>query len=88
MRAAALVLSLVVFVMSSAIGHAQEQKPLEVYFVDVEGGQATLLVSPSGESLLIDAGFPGARDADRITAAAEDAGVHADRLLPQYALSR
>ena len=54
---------------------AQGQKPLEIYSIDVEGGQATLLVSPSGESLLIDAGFPGARDADRITAAAKDAGI-------------
>ena len=32
---------------------------LKVYFVDVEGGQATLVVSPSGESLLIDAGYAG-----------------------------
>lgn len=50
---------------------------LDVYFVDVEGGQATLLVSPSGESLLVDAGWPGygGRDADRIVAAAKAAGV-------------
>jgi competence protein ComEC len=50
---------------------------LGVYFVDVEGGQATLLVSPSGESLLVDAGWPGfgGRDADRIVAAAKAAGV-------------
>ncbi len=52
-------------------------KELEIYFVDVEGGQATLLVSPSGESLLVDAGWPGfaGRDADRIVAAAKLAGV-------------
>ena len=43
--------------------------------IDVEGGQATLVVSPSGESMLIDAGFPGARDARRIAAAAITAGV-------------
>jgi beta-lactamase superfamily II metal-dependent hydrolase len=50
---------------------------LEVYFVDVEGGQATLLVSPAGESMLVDAGWPGygGRDADRIVAAAKAAGV-------------
>jgi competence protein ComEC len=50
---------------------------LDVYFVDVEGGQATLLVSPSGESMLVDAGWPGfgGRDADRIVAAAQAAGV-------------
>jgi beta-lactamase superfamily II metal-dependent hydrolase len=44
--------------------------------VDVEGGQATLFVSPSGESMLVDAGWPeGGRDAERIVAAARLAGV-------------
>ena len=53
------------------------EKPLAVYFVDVEGGQATLVVSPSGQSLLVDTGWPGfnGRDADRIVAAAKDAGL-------------
>ena len=53
-------------------------RQLEVYFVDVEGGQATLMVAPSGESLLIDTGWPGfeSRDAHRIAKAAERAGVH------------
>jgi beta-lactamase superfamily II metal-dependent hydrolase len=53
------------------------KKSLEVYFIDVEGGQATLLVAPSGESMLIDAGWPGfnGRDAGRIAAAAKAAGV-------------
>src|SRR5262249_36247296 len=52
-------------------------KPLEIYFVDVEGGQATLFVTPTGESLLIDTGWPGfeGRDADRIVAAAKKAGI-------------
>ena len=52
-------------------------KPLQIYFVDVEGGQATLLVSPTGQSLLIDTGWPGfeGRDADRILAAAHEAGL-------------
>ena len=36
--------------------HAQVTKPLEIYFIDVEGGQATLFVTPSGESMLIDTG--------------------------------
>ncbi len=50
---------------------------LEIYFIDVEGGQATLIVSPSGQSMLVDAGWPGfgGRDAARIKAAAELAGV-------------
>jgi len=52
-------------------------KNLEIYFVDVEGGQATLFVAPSGESMLIDTGWSGhnSRDADRIAAAAKHAGV-------------
>lgn len=56
---------------------AEASKPLQFYFVDVEGGQATLVVSPSGESLLIDTGWPGyeGRDADRILAAAHQAGL-------------
>src|SRR5579863_4622720 len=52
-------------------------KDLEIFVIDVEGGQATLLVSPSGQSLLIDAGWPGLnhRDAGRIAAAAKAGGV-------------
>jgi len=53
------------------------EKALRVYFVDVEGGQATLFVTPGGKSLLVDTGWPGndGRDADRIVAAAKDAGI-------------
>src|SRR5262245_66236606 len=53
-------------------------KTLSIYVIDVEGGNATLFVSPTGESLLIDTGNTGAgavRDATRILAAARDAGV-------------
>jgi competence protein ComEC len=52
-------------------------KTLDIYFVDVEGGQATLVVAPSGQSMMVDAGWPGfnGRDADRIVAAAKKAGV-------------
>src|SRR6266542_4145760 len=50
---------------------------LDVYFIDVEGGQATLLVSPSGQSMLVDTGWPDAnnRDARRIAAVARLADV-------------
>src|SRR5256885_4232883 len=64
-----LVLSCTVFAAS---------KNLEIYVIDVEGGNATLFVSPSGESLLIDTGNAGAaapRDAGRIVAAIKDAGL-------------
>jgi len=52
-------------------------KNLEVYSIDVEGGQATLFVAPGGESMLVDTGWGGhnRRDADRILAAAKAAGV-------------
>jgi competence protein ComEC len=65
-----LVLSLAAFGATS--------KALQIYVVDVEGGNATLFVSPSGESVLIDTGNGGAaamRDAWRIVAAMKDAGV-------------
>ena len=43
-------------------------KPLEIYWIDVEGGAATLIVTPTGETVLMDAGWPGNddRDAKRI----------------------
>jgi beta-lactamase superfamily II metal-dependent hydrolase len=53
------------------------QSGLRIFFVDVEGGQATLFVTPAGESLLIDTGWPdnGGRDADRIVSAAKKVGI-------------
>jgi beta-lactamase superfamily II metal-dependent hydrolase len=50
---------------------------LQIYFVDVEGGQATLFITPARESLLIDTGWAGneGRDADRIVAAAKAGGI-------------
>lgn len=47
-------------------GLAATAKTLDIYFIDVEGGAATLVVTPTGQSLLIDSGFPGDRDAGRI----------------------
>jgi beta-lactamase superfamily II metal-dependent hydrolase len=58
---------------------AQTRTTLDIYVVDVEGGNATLFVPPSGETVLIDTGnvAPAAavRDAERIVAAAKDAGI-------------
>jgi len=45
---------------------------LDIYWIDVEGGAATLLVSPAGESVLIDTGLPGERDPGRINKLARD----------------
>ena len=66
--------------LSVAIVSAQPRAraTLDLYLIDVEGGNATLIVSPAGESMLIDTanGGPAAvRDADRIMAAAKDAGI-------------
>jgi beta-lactamase superfamily II metal-dependent hydrolase len=65
--------ALVVILLAAAF--QPSSKSLETYFIDAEGGGATLFVSPSGESLLIDAGNPGDRDAGRIAAVAQQAGV-------------
>ena len=57
---------------------AGASRPLQVYFIDVEGGQATLFVSPSGHSMLVDTGWPDhdGRDAKRIVAAATGVDQH------------
>jgi competence protein ComEC len=66
--------------LAAALPRAQTMlvKTLDIYVVDVEGGNATLFAAPSGESLLIDTGNSGAaavRDAGRIMAAARAAGL-------------
>jgi beta-lactamase superfamily II metal-dependent hydrolase len=63
--------------VAPAVPAPGSHKRLQIYFVDVEGGQATLFVTPEGQSLLIDTGWPGneGRDADRIVAAAKLAGI-------------
>jgi beta-lactamase superfamily II metal-dependent hydrolase len=57
---------------------AADKGDLQIYFVDVEGGQATLFVTPDKHSLLVDTGWPGndGRDADRIIAATKLAGIN------------
>jgi competence protein ComEC len=61
----------------AALRCSAQQKTLDIYFIDVEGGQATLFVTPEHESLLIDTGWPDkdGRDAKRIVAAAQLAGL-------------
>jgi competence protein ComEC len=63
------------------------EKHLLIYSIDVEGGQATLLVAPSGASLLVDTGWPTAdgRDAERIQEAMKDADIaRIDHLLTTH----
>jgi competence protein ComEC len=64
-----------IFVLAALTSAA---RTLEIYFIDVEGGQSTLVVTAAGESLLVDAGYAGrenGRDPNRIMAAARDAGI-------------
>jgi competence protein ComEC len=63
--------------LASMAWAAPAGKALQIYFIDVEGGQSTLFVTPSGQSLLIDTGWPdnNGRDADRILVAAKKAGI-------------
>ncbi len=75
MRKSALLAILIAAGLASPALRAQQKKALEVYFVDVEGGQSTLFVSPSGQSMVIDTGWAGGRDAARIAGVAKLAGV-------------
>ena len=72
-----LLAALLAALLATVAAPAQAAKTLDIYFIDVEGGQSTLVVSPSGQNLLIDAGYAGnsGRDANRIAAAARAAGV-------------
>lgn len=73
----ALLVVVVFALLSSTLAWSSDnpKKALKIFFVDVEGGQATLFVTPAHQSLLIDTGWPGGRDADRIVAAAKKAGI-------------
>jgi len=62
-------------------------RKFEIYHIDVEGGAATMIVTPAGESILIDSGWPGneGRDARRIEAAMKKAGIEAiDHLITTH----
>jgi competence protein ComEC len=74
-------------IATAASAADETRRTLQIYFIDVEGGQSTLIVTPERHSLLIDTGWAGdgsgfrpgnpheARDANRIVAAARDAGI-------------
>jgi competence protein ComEC len=70
-RTALAVLSL----LTRAVSAAAPAKPLEIHWIDSEGGGSTLLITPEGESVLIDAGNPDGRDAARIRKTAKEAGI-------------
>jgi beta-lactamase superfamily II metal-dependent hydrolase len=73
MRRAVLSFALI-FALSKFAAADQANQRLDIYFIDVEGGAATLIVTPAGESVLIDSGYPdfGGRDRDRILKVAQE----------------
>jgi competence protein ComEC len=78
MRIRYMVVMLLGLAAFGAMAQTRASKTLDIYVVDVEGGNATLFIAPSGESVLIDTGNGGAaaaRDAGRIVAAIKDAGL-------------
>ncbi len=73
-----------VLIIATCLITVHAGKTLDVYFIDVEGGQSTLIVTPAGQSLLVDTGFAAhgfndtsnrGRDASRIVAASRSAGI-------------
>jgi competence protein ComEC len=93
-------LAAVAFATLAVASARSQERTLDIYWIDVEGGAATLLISPSGESLLYDAGWENDdRDARRIYDTAHAAGVskidhfvlshfHADHAGGMVALSK
>ena len=70
-------IGLIGLVCMSAPSATAQSSTFDIYWVDVEGGAGTLMVSPTGESLLVDTGYPtdDDRDAQRIAGAAREAGL-------------
>src|SRR5678810_438876 len=71
------VLATVLFLAAGVVA-LLAQRPaaeLNIYYIDTEGGQSTLFVSPAGESLLVDTGNAGERDLSRIVETVKGAGV-------------
>lgn len=62
-------------VLAVAARGGSKDGTLDVYWIDSEGGGSTLIVTPAGESVLIDTGNPGGRDSARILATAKAAGL-------------
>jgi competence protein ComEC len=73
------VLVTAVCVLVAVAGSLAQTRPgtLDIYYIDTEGGQSTLFVGPTGESLLVDTGNAGERDLGRIRETLRAAGVTA-----------
>src|SRR5438309_5122048 len=72
-----LLATLAILLTPLAVFADDSRRGLAIHFIDTEGGAATLIVTPAGESVLIDCGNPGTRDAERIAKTAEAIGLKA-----------
>lgn len=75
-----IVLAFVLVGLAPSTARADEKsvrEGLTIRWIDTEGGAATLIITPAGESVLIDCGNPGTRDAERVHRAAQEAGLKA-----------
>ena len=66
MRRFLLVLTCLAAGVAATLAQSDASRTLDIYYIDTEGGQSTLFVSPTGESLLVDTGNAGDRDLNRI----------------------
>jgi len=66
MRRFLLVLTCLAAGVAATLAQSDASRTLDIYYIDTEGGQSTLFVSPAGESLLVDTGNAGDRDLNRI----------------------
>jgi competence protein ComEC len=64
---------------AGAAGAGSGADELVLFWVDVEGGASTLMRAPDGQVVVVDTGFPGARDAGRIAKALQEE-LHADHI--------
>jgi beta-lactamase superfamily II metal-dependent hydrolase len=74
-RLATVLVSTLALAAAGPAAQSRDTKPLDIYVVDTEGGKATLFVTPSGETVLVDSGNPGGRDTGRIMEVFTQAGV-------------
>ena len=79
MRGICISFGLAALLVAAPLAEAQTGKPsgktLDIYVIDVEGGKATLFITPNGETVLLDSANPGQRDQDRMAAVFAAAGV-------------
>lgn len=75
--ASSVLAAVAVWTVPASAAATPDAAKLRAFFIDVEGGQATLFITPTGQSLLIDTGWDGqgSRDADRISSTAKKAGL-------------